>query len=1489
MNTETASARFSINALFAGGGEDKARLLGGLLQGSTGNDFLIHHCVGISDAPARAEQVDADIVFLDVPKENDGGSDSFRDVVERLPGVPVAILDPGLDFWFDQANGPDGGTGGPERFGNIPLFHAVRVAVEQKRAKIRLAMLKAALETSTPAPGGAPSAKMPRPMVEGRSEPNRSRMLLEQSERTTQMGSYEEDPETGRFYCSKGMLSVIGLVGEEGFYAREALILAIHPEDRHKVDEARAKLLEKGSHKTEYRVLKPDGTIRHLRLRADVKLDEHGKILKHTGSARDVTEEKWTERALLDSEKRFESLARVSPVGIFETDGAGQCTYVNERWCEIAGLTPDQALGRGWATALHPEDRERVWADWSEATRNQSPFRAEYRFQGRGGRTKWVLGQAVAETDDSGRVIGYAGTTTDITEVKEDEARLRRSEERYRHLFDHAPVAMWEIDYSSLSSWLESLRSKGVEDIVSYVAANLAEVSSLRKSFRPNRVNEAALKLFEAESEDDLPEGLPIPEEPAATRLAQEFLLTMWKGRRHLRSEVYTATLRGRPLDIVVSMNLTAGDLSHTVIAAVDITELKQSRQALETSELRYKELFESAPVAMWETDYSGLASWLERARAAGVTDIRKHFDDSSDEIAEVMGTLHHVAVNKAAVKLFNARSKQELLDNFPGARDSGSPRVLKEVLEVMWDGKTSYEAEIPSFTLDGQEVEIYARWSVPAVDGNSDFTRAIISGTDITARRRAERKVREQERRLRLITDHVPALISYVGADRRYKFVNQRYEDFMGIPVEDIVGRNVADILGENYDDENIEKVLSGQQVSSEYRFIRDGKTLWLQLNFVPDFDDDGTTRGFYALITDLTERKTAEEVLANREEQLRLINDHVPVMISRVDRDRRYQFVNKGYEEFFGLPREEIVGKYVWEIIGRDNYEKHKAKIDLVLEGQQASSEGSIRTVTGQQRWVMVRYVPDTVPDGKEAGFTTMVLDITDRKNAEEQLRTTMARYQHLVDFGPAMIYTAKAYGDFGLTFVSENVEANLGYEAAEFLAVPRFWIDHIHPDDVDRVMGDLPALLETGAHSYEYRFRHKNGSYRVVNDAVQVVLDDEGEPVELVGCWIDVSARHALEERIGQAQKMESVGRLAGGIAHDFNNLLTVVVGYVDLMRERFDGDSTPELDGIDKAVRRATDLTRQLLAFSRRQRLRPVVLDVNGVVEDNLDLLKRLIGEDVELLTKLAPRLLRVRADRIQLVQVFMNLAVNARDAMPDGGLLQIETSNVELDDKKATDLSLSPGLYVRFSVTDTGTGMDVETKAQAFEPFFTTKDQGVGTGLGLSTVLGIVKQSGGSVGIDASAGRGTTVTVYLEGTTEDEAEGAVDSKDVPAYGRNDQTILVVEDDGFVRALTTEILRRKGYRVLEAVDGRAALEIISDNAVDLVLTDIVMPGMRGTELERKLKEEGVDSRVLFMSAYAEDRIDSLAVSPDAAFIAKPFTPDSLVNKVRELLDS
>ena len=198
-------------------------------------------------------------------------------------------------------------------------------------------------------------------------------------------------------------------------------------------------------------------------------------------------------------------------------------------------------------------------------------------------------------------------------------------------------------------------------------------------------------------------------------------------------------------------------------------------------------------------------------------------------------------------------------------------------------------------------------------------------------------------------------------------------------------------------------------------------------------------------------------------------------------------------------------------------------------------------------------------------------------------------------------------------------------------------------------------------------------------------------------------------------------------------------------------------------------------------------------------------------------------------------------------------------------------------------------MDVETKAQAFEPFFTTKDQGVGTGLGLSTVLGIVKQSGGSVGIDASAGRGTTVTVYLEGTTEDEAEGAVDSKDVPAYGRNDQTILVVEDDGFVRALTTEILRRKGYRVLEAVDGRAALEIISDNAVDLVLTDIVMPGMRGTELARKLKEEGVDSRVLFMSAYAEDRIDSLAVSPDAAFIAKPFTPDSLVNKVRELLDS
>jgi len=399
-----------------------------------------------------------------------------------------------------------------------------------------------------------------------------------------------------------------------------------------------------------------------------------------------------------------------------------------------------------------------------------------------------------------------------------------------------------------------------------------------------------------------------------------------------------------------------------------------------------------------------------------------------------------------------------------------------------------------------------------------------------------------------------------------------------------------------------------------------------------------------------------------------------------------------------------------------------------------------------------------------------------------------------------------------------------------------------------------------------------------------AVRRALSEAGEKAE----------RKRLEEQFRQAQKIESIGQLTGGIAHDFNNLLTVIMGYSELMLNSLPSDAPlrDHVEQIKEAGKRASLLTQQLLAFSRKQVLQPRVLDLNAVLT-NLDrMLQRLIGEDINLVTVPAPGLGRVHADPGQIEQVIMNLAVNARDAMPQGGKLTIETANVELDDAYAHEhISVKPGPYVMVAVSDTGCGMDTETKARLFEPFFTTKEPGKGTGLGLSTVYGIVKQSDGNIWVYSEPGRGTTFKIYLpvvEGMVETVEPGAVHTKSV----RGSETILLVEDENSVRRLAHSILRANGYTVLEARQSKEALLLSGqhEGPIHLMVTDIVMPGMSGRDLAERLKPSRPNMQVLFMSGYTDKAIVHHGeLDPGTAFLQKPFTPEALARKVREVLDS
>jgi signal transduction histidine kinase/ActR/RegA family two-component response regulator len=424
-------------------------------------------------------------------------------------------------------------------------------------------------------------------------------------------------------------------------------------------------------------------------------------------------------------------------------------------------------------------------------------------------------------------------------------------------------------------------------------------------------------------------------------------------------------------------------------------------------------------------------------------------------------------------------------------------------------------------------------------------------------------------------------------------------------------------------------------------------------------------------------------------------------------------------------------------------------------------------------------------------------------------------------------------------------------------------------------------------------EYRFRCRDGTLRWLHDQKRLLRDDRGQPVEIVGSWLDVTERKALEEQYRQAQKMEAIGRLAGGIAHDFNNLLTVVLGYSELALEVLDSeDPLREYVGeINAAGTRGASLTRQLLAFSRRQLLVPRVIDFNVLLDEMGKMLRHLIGEDIDLVVRTAPDLWSVKVDPGQMEQVLMNLVVNSRDAMPRGGMLTIESANVELDQSYLdAHPQAHPGEHIRISVSDTGCGMDAATRARIFEPFFTTKDVDKGTGLGLATVYGIVTQSGGHIEVYSEPGVGTTFKIYIPR----ERDGILQTKQtaLPAGApRGTETVLLVEDSDGVRSLARLALERSGYRVLEAGHPHEALQILQDclEPVHIMVTDVVMPEMSGRELAEKLAPDWPGLKVLFISGYTDDAVVRHGILEEGMpFLQKPFTPDALARKVRETLD-
>ncbi len=512
----------------------------------------------------------------------------------------------------------------------------------------------------------------------------------------------------------------------------------------------------------------------------------------------------------------------------------------------------------------------------------------------------------------------------------------------------------------------------------------------------------------------------------------------------------------------------------------------------------------------------------------------------------------------------------------------------------------------------------------------------------------------------------------------------------------------------------------------------------------------------------------------------------------------------------------------------------------------------------------------------------------ELDERKRAAKALEASESRFRLLIENASDIITVANLQGV--LRFVSPSAKRSLGHEIDELLNRNTF--EFTHPDDASKISEAVEKLIRNpgSSVSVEYRFRHRDGSWRVLQSVARVLPAQSDDSFMVVNSR-DVTEKRVLEKQFHQAQKMESIGQLAGGIAHDFNNFLSIIIGYCDLLELEH-----PQVEKvhnrceeIKKAGHSAASLTRQLLAFSRQQMMEPHVLDLNSTVVNMGKMLRRLIGADIEFTHELDPALRRIKADPGQIEQVVMNLVVNARDAMPQGGKLAIATANIDFDEDLARlHHPATPGPYVVLSVTDNGCGMDAETQARIFEPFFTTKELGKGTGLGLATVYGIVKQSGGYVWVYSEPGFGTTFKLYFPVT----GETVRDAKSLPVSSdswRGTETILVVEDQDALREMVRSFLVASGYRVLQASRPEEALQIAREHkgSIDLLLTDLVMPGMNGHELAKKLTAEIPDLKVVYMSGYVGFMRREMTGSSEA-LINKPFTRATLLQKMREVLE-
>jgi two-component system, cell cycle sensor histidine kinase and response regulator CckA len=891
------------------------------------------------------------------------------------------------------------------------------------------------------------------------------------------------------------------------------------------------------------------------------------------------------------------------------------------------------------------------------------------------------------------------------------------------------------------------------------------------------------------------------------------------------------------------------GNLTSAVHIISNITRRKQAEETQRESEEKYRALYDNAPLSYQALDENGC------------------FIDVNPAWVRTIGYEKEEVIGKWFGNFLHPDWKPHFEKNFPEFKRRGYVHDVQfkirhkdgHFLDISFEGSIGYHP-----------------------DGSFKQTYCVFQ--DITERKQAEGALQESKEKYQSIFESANEAIFIIDIDGNIKDANHKASEIYGYFHDEFLTINARQLIRPDHFHifiKHTQILLKQKYFQTEaINICKDGREIHVNVN-ATRMDYMGE-RCFLNCITDITERKQAEAELLLKD----MVFEHSITANSISDNAGIITHINNTFIRLWGYEsRNEAIGKPISDFL---RFEDEAKKIITALD-ENGKWEGEYTALRKDGTTFSAYGLATIIPDesGDIIGYHSAVLDITDRKQAEAALRESEERLKTTLDSLQAGIVVIDAETHI---IIDANPAAIRMIGAPEEHVIGHVCHDYICPAEKGKC--PITDLGQKEDNSERILLTANREEVPILKTVTTMFL---GGKRCLLDSFIDIGEKKKLEAQLAQSQKMEAIGMLAGGIAHDFNNLLTVIIGNAQLalMDVIKDESLRKEIEDIMKAGNKAASLTRQLLAFSRKQIVRPEILDINELLTDIEKMLGRLIGEDIELLTIPDPELWQVEIDPGQIEQVIMNLAVNARDAMPQGGKLTIETANVELNDTYFRDCGVesAPGHYVVLTVSDTGSGMDKETREHIFEPFFTTKEVGKGTGLGLSTVYGIAKQNNGFVWVYSEPGQGSIFKVYLPKVKGDAEPEEKEQSTVDDLGGS-ETVLIVEDDDVLRKLAQRVLHSHGYRVLDAENGEDALRVSKEHEgpIHLLLTDVVMPKMGGKKLAERLQPLYPQMKVIYMSGYTDNAIVHHGVlAPELNFIQKPFTLEDLGRKVRKALES